>query len=106
MTIATPTFDVAIIRDRRAMVLTLLYALYPKAMVRRTLKNQVSHLYGQDLRRELRRDLAYLEESGLLRSRDRRQKWRFGAVCITPAGIDVVEGARAIPGVGPDVRSP
>ena len=84
---------------RRGVVLLALHAQFPLALARPALDRQVGPFYAMDPL-QLHRDLAYLEQKGLLtQKKGTVGNHRIEIITLTPDGADVVEGATAIPGV-------
>lgn len=91
--------DVNETRLRRGLILHALHAQFPMALTKSSTEKQVGPFYGGDTR-SLARDLAYLEESGFLEDRSSEIGDRtVHAYKITPAGMNLVEGATKDPGV-------
>lgn len=111
---------------RRGLILLTLHAQYPHALLRRSLEQFVAGAYGtpgQEATAELTRDLAYLEERGLLRVEEEEIAWsaveEYGRrlsppaaaalrpappttvvkYFLTPDGDDVVRGLVTLEGV-------
>lgn len=84
---------------RRGLVLLALKAQYPLPLTRVALDRQLGPFYATDPR-DLARDLAYLAERGFLR-RDSHEVGglTFATICLTAAGVDVVERIVKDPGV-------
>jgi len=91
--------DINETRLRRGLILHALHAQYPMALTKSSLEKQVGPFYEGD-QRALNRDLAYLEESRFLEDRSSDIADRtIHAYRITPAGVNLVEGATKDPGV-------
>lgn len=88
-------------RLRRGLILLVLYEQYPSHLAISILERQMEPAYGpEEPQRELVRDMAYLEDSGLIE----RSTAKFGprtleSVKILPAGIALVEHVTEDPGV-------
>lgn len=84
---------------RRGLVLLALHAQYPMALMEAALERQVMPFYGND-RRALGRDLAYLDDKGLLQATEQAVGGRtLRSFTITVDGVDVVDGTVQVPGV-------
>ncbi len=84
---------------RRGVVLLTVHAQFPYPLTRALLERAVGPFYT-GVEKDLPRDLAYLEGKGLLES----ESAQLGHASVTsytctPAGIDVVEGTVAEPGI-------
>lgn len=86
-------------RLRRGFILHALHANYPHPLARPSLERTVSPFYQNDAR-ALERDLAYLEEKKLIERKGAEIGNRVvHSFAIEPAGIDIVEGSTADPGI-------